>query len=129
MQTTRGVAKPFGDENVDTYFCEQQCRIRQKRQRVEKPVNVPILYLGLPAPVYRRSGKLCRCTGCKRQTLDEVVEDESKAAEEAEREGEDPQPKQVWSLKDFSNVILPTSFSQDVATGRMCAHPSTLQRC
>ena len=97
------------------------------RRGAGEPI-VPIVYLGLPAPVYRRPGKLCRCTGCKRQTQDEVAEDESKAAEEAEREGKDPKPKKFWSLKDFSNVILPTSFLQDFATG-MCAHPSTLQRC
>ena len=39
---------------------------------------MPILYLGLPAPLYRWPGKLCRCTGCKRTTLNEVAEDEVK---------------------------------------------------
>ena len=129
MGTTRGVAKPFSDENVDTYFCEQQCRIRQKMQRLEEPVNVPIVYLDLPRPVYQRPGKLCRCTGCKRKTLDELAEEESEAAEEAERAGEEPKPKKIWRLKDFSNVIMPVSFLQEVMTGIMCVLTSTLQRC
>ena len=126
LQSTRRIAPSRDDENMGTFYDNQYHRFRQiKRRRVE-PVTVPIVHLDLP--VYR-PGQLCRCTGCKRKSLDLVAEEESEAAAEAERAWEDPKAKKVWSLKDFSNVILPTSFLQEVATGVMCVHSSTLQRC
>ena len=128
LQGTRGIAPTHGDENMDTYYCEQYKRFRQiKRRRVE-PVSVPIVYLDLPRPVYRRA-KHCRCTGCKRKTLNEVAEDESKAAEEAERAGEELKPKKILSLKAFNNVVMPSSFLQEVVTGIIFVLTSNLQHC
>ena len=128
LQSTRSIAPTRGDKNMDTYYCEQCKRFRQIKQRRVEPVNVPIVYLDLPRPVYRRA-KHCRCTGCKRKTRNEVAEDDVKAAEEAERAGEEPKPKKILSLKDFNNVVMPSSFLLEVVTGMMCVLTSTLQRC
>ena len=114
----------LSDEDTDTYWCVQQCRLKQKTQRCRKePVDLPIGHVDLNS---RRPGRLCKCTACKRKTLDELAEDEREAAAEAERAGETAKQRKVWGMKDFNCLLLPTSLMADVATGIMCARISSL---
>ena len=85
LQSTRGVTLSHSDENMDTYYCEQQERFRQIQRRRVEPVNVPIVYLDLLD--YRRPGKLCKGTGCKCKTFDEVAGEESSCCRSCTRGG------------------------------------------